>query len=135
MFKKDISDENLPLDNLKIEDIVLNLKLISKIKQNDKMIIINQILNVDSRLLQSVRRWYTCDNRNDTVQFIENVINTAIDYMNHDKTNKVYDVDSIKIELKNTLQGLDNLSATYKIDNLIISKIDILKEKISKLCN
>jgi len=135
MFKKDISDENLPLDNLKIEDIVLNLKLISKIKQNDKMIIINQILNVDSRLLQSVRRWYTCDNRNDTVQFIENVINTAIDYMNHDKTNRVYDVDSIKIELKNTLQGLDNLSATYKIDNLIISKIDILKEKISKLCN
>ena len=135
MFKKDISEENLPLDNLKIEDIVLNLKLISKIKQNDKMIIINQILNVDSRLLQSIRRWYTCDNRNDTVQFIENVINTAIDYMNHDKTNKVYDVDSIKIELKNTLQGLYNLSSTYKIDNLIISKIDILKEKISKLCN
>ena len=134
MFKKDISDERIQLDNLNIEDIVLNLKLISKIKQNDKMIIINQILNVDSRLLQSVRRWYTCDNRNDTVQFIENVINTAIDYMNHDKTNKVYDVDSIKIELKNTLQGLDNLSATYKIDNLIISKIDILKEKISKLC-
>tara|TARA_Y100000991_G_C21964381_1_gene346092 strand:- start:1817 stop:2224 length:408 start_codon:yes stop_codon:yes gene_type:complete len=135
MFKKDISDENLPLDNLKIEDIVLNLKLISKIKQNDKMIIINQILNVDSRLLQSVRRWYTCDNRNDTVQFIENVINTAIDYMNHENKNTVYDIESIKIELKNTIQGLENLSATYKIDNLIISKIDILKEKISKLCN
>lgn len=135
MFKKDISDENLPLDNLKIEDIVLNLKLISKIKQNDKMIIINQILNVDSRLLQSIRRWYTCDNRNDTVQFIENVINTAIDYMNHENKNTVYDIESIKIELKNTIQGLENLSATYKIDNLIISKIDILKEKISKLCN
>ena len=135
MFKKDISDENFPLDNLKIEDIVLNLKLISKIKQNDKMIIINQILNVDSRLLQSVRRWYTCDNRNDTVQFIENVINTAIDYMNHENKNTVYDIESIKIELKNTIQGLENLSATYKIDNLIISKIDILKEKISKLCN
>ena len=40
-----------------------------------------------------------------------------------------------KKELLNTLSGLDNLSATYKQDNVLISKIDIFKEKITRLCN
>ena len=29
---------------------------------------------------------------------------------------------------------LENLSATYKLDNLIVSKIDILIDKINKIC-
>ena len=52
-------------EDSEIDDIVLNLKMISKIKQNNKLLIINKTLHVDQRVLQSVFRWYTADNRHD----------------------------------------------------------------------
>lgn len=122
------------IDN--IEDVVLNLKLISKIKQNDKMIIVNKIIRVDNRLIQPVLRWYTSDNRIETLQFIEILINKALDNISNDvKEDSVYTTDLIKKELINSLIGLENLNATYKNDIYISSKIDLLKDKIKKLCN
>lgn len=119
-----------------IDDVILNLKMISKIKQNDKMIVVNGIISVDVRVLQPVRRWYTSDNREDTIGFISNVINHALRIANEkSNSNNVYDKDSIKNELLSTIQGLDHLSATYKIDNLMVAKIDLLKEKINKVCH
>ena len=123
-------------EELNTDDVILNLKMISKIKQNDKMIVINGIINVDIRVVQPVRRWYTSDNREDTIGFISNVINHALRIATEkSNSNNVYDKDSIKNELLSTIQGLDHLSATYKIDNLMVAKIDILKEKINKVCH
>ena len=116
-------------DNLKLDEIILNLKLISKIKQNEKMMIINKVLKVDNRPLNSLWRWYQSINRDETINFIEFVINSGIDNLNE------VDGHLFKKELLNTLSGLDNLSATYKQDNVLISKIDIFKEKITRLCN
>lgn len=127
-------DETL-LKNLKIEEIILNLKMIAKIKQNDKMFIVNKIIHVDNRPFPGVRRWLTADGRTDTIFFIELVIERTFEYMNKDIDNEVFDTQNIRKELLNIVQGLDNLSATYKLDNLVISKIDILKEKIQKICN
>lgn len=116
-----------------IEYIILNLKMISKIKQNNKLVIVNKTLHVDQRYLQSVFRWYSADNRNDTINFIAGIINQALEYTQK-KENTVFDINTIKQELLSTITGLDHLSATYKLDNLIVSKIDILKEKINKTC-
>ena len=100
-------------DPLKLEEIVLNLKLISKIKQNDKMMVINKTLKVDARPLQSVWRWYTSDNRTDTIFFIEFVINSALDNVSLSKDG-VYDENTIKKELLNILSGLDNLGSLVR---------------------
>lgn len=116
-----------------IEYIILNLKMISKIKQNNKLVIVNKTLHVDQRILQSVFRWYSADNRNDTIHFIAGIINQALEYTQKIE-NTVFDINTIKHELLSTITGLDHLSATYKLDNLIVSKIDILKEKINKTC-
>ena len=122
-------------EDINIDEIILNLKMISKIKQNNKMIIINGIISVDSRVLQPLLRWYTSDTREDTISFISNIINSALSIIGEERlSNHIYDKDTIKQELLNTIQGLDNLSATYKIDNLMVSKIDILREKINKTC-
>ena len=120
-------------DTLSIDDIVLNLKMISKIKQNDKLVVINKILNVDCRLALPLRRWYTADNREDTVTFISVVIHRALEMM-EDTDDVVYTKDTIKDELLNTLPGLDNLSATYKLDNLVVVRIDLIKDKINRMC-
>lgn len=117
-----------------MEDIILNLKIISKIKQHEKLIVVNKTLVVDNRLIQPFWRWYTADNRMDTISFITNTIKTALECMSN-TTNKVCDKDTIKQELLTTLIGLDNLSATYKLDNLTVAKIDLLHDKIVKHCN
>lgn len=123
-------DEN---EHFQIEEVILNLKLIGKIKQNEKMIVINKILSIDNRVAQPLRRWYTSDNRYNTIEFIGSIINKGFDLMQ--QTNDlVYNKEQIKKEILATIQGLENLSATYKIDILMISKIDILKEKIIRIC-
>jgi hypothetical protein len=121
-------------EHLHIEEIVLNLKLIAKIKQNDKMVVINKIIQVDNRVLQPLRRWYTSDNRYDTIHFIDTVVNKALDYMDTNTTDQVYNPEALRKELLSSLGGLDHLGATYKIDNLMSSKIDILKGKIQQIC-
>ena len=120
-------------EDSEIDDIVLNLKMISKIKQNNKLLIINKTLHVDQRVLQSVFRWYTADNRHDSIEFITSVINHALDNT-LSITHPIYDSNKMKEELLSTIPGLENLSATYKLDNLIVSKIDILIDKINKIC-
>ena len=123
-------------EDINVDEIILNLKMISKIKQNNKMIIVNGVISVDVRVLQPLLRWYTSDTREDTIAFITNIINSALSLVGGEQrlSNHIYDKDTIKQELMNTIQGLDNLSATYKIDNLMVSKIDILREKINKMC-
>lgn len=116
-----------------IEDIILNLKIISKIKQHEKLLVVNKTLTVDHRIGQPFWRWYTADNRTDTLQFITSVVNSALDYTQQ-TSHIVFDAAALKTELMNVIPGLDNLSATYKLDNLIVAKIDILREKINKIC-
>tara|TARA_B100001057_G_C22705733_1_gene893685 strand:- start:495 stop:962 length:468 start_codon:yes stop_codon:yes gene_type:complete len=121
---------NNKLDSLSIDELVLNLKLISKIKHNDKMIVIDKVIQTDQRLLQPIRRWWTSDTREDTVNYVELIINQTIQYLNINNDN-----ESILKELPLTIRGLDNLKSTYKADQLFKSKIDILKEKITRICN
>ena len=120
-------------EEVDIEDIILNLKIISKIKQHEKLIVVNKTLVVDHRIAQPICRWYTADNRKDTLDFITSVINSALEYTPQ-ATHQVFDKDLVRNELLNTLTGLDNISATYKLDNLIIAKIDLIRDKINKLC-
>lgn len=121
---------NDKLDLLTIDELILNLKLISKIKHNDKMIVIDKVIQTDQRLLQPIRRWWTSDTREDTVNYVELIINQTIQYLNINNDN-----ESILKELPLTIRGLDNLKSTYKADQLFKSKIDILKEKITRICN
>ena len=75
--------EELQID--KLEDVILNLKLISKIKQNDKMIVVNKIIQVDNRFLQPIFRWYTSDNRAETFNFITLIINKGTENLLSEK--------------------------------------------------
>ena len=139
MFSSNTTNEAAIIteSNLNIETVVLNLKLISKIKQNEKLIIDNKIIKVDVRILQNIRRWLTSDGRDESIDYVEFIISGTIAYINNlvDDNNLVYSKSKLIEELSNTSNGLDNLKSTYKIDNIITSRIDILKEKINNMCN
>ena len=65
--------------------------------------------------------------RNITIEYITKVLSQTFDYLTRNNN------ADIKLELKNALTGLDNLRSTYRLDNVISSKIDILVDKINKL--
>lgn len=129
-YKNDVYIFTMMMDDeINTEDIILNLKMIAKIKQNDKMIVINGIIGIDNRLAQPLRRWYTADNRDHTITFITNVVNVAL-FLCNNIDGQICDKDTIKNELQGIIPGLDNMSATYKTDNLMVAKIELLKDKI-----
>lgn len=126
----------------KIDQNILNLKILSKIKENDKLLTNNELLEIDSpHLFQSINRWYNNENRNitieklnsileDTFLITENLLNENKEEKNLEETNTQI-FQNLILEMKNSLVGLENLKKTYSTDILISSQIDLLIGKLS----
>ena len=130
-----------------IDNTILNLKILSNIKKNDKLITNNNILEIDNpNILQGINRWYYNENRTLTIkklnEICENTFKITEHIINKEKENKIK--DNVKIlqynnneifqililEMSNALNGLTNLKSTYARDISISSQIEILKKKI-----
>nr|QDY51976.1 hypothetical protein 2_48 [Mimiviridae sp. ChoanoV1] len=126
----------------KIDQNILNLKILSKIKENDKLLTNNELLEIDSpHIFQSINRWYNNENRNitieklnsileDTFLITENLLNENKEEKNLEETNTQI-FQNLILEMKNSLVGLENLKKTYSTDILISSQIDLLIGKLS----
>lgn len=134
--------------------LIDKLKLISKIKEGDKIIIKDQSIKIDNRYFQSLRRWYNNDNRYLSIIFIENAINNALELEDsldniinlnnksieskeeikkltkiQKKSIKDY-LNNLSNELNNAIEGLKNIKTTYILDKLMQEKLDVLISKI-----
>ena len=119
---------------LSTEDIFVNLRLISKIEVGNKLIQTEKHVNIDNSYFQSISRWYRGANRNTSIRFISVILGKAFelnDELLDDKTE-----DSVQIllrlnsDLKNSLNGLNNLKQTYCSDKLIQSEIDVMIDDV-----
>lgn len=130
------------IDNNKLIDTLhINLMVISKIIQNDKLIINNGILNIDRSYLQSITRWYGSNDRKKTIDFINNIIEQTFKLIDDIIVNQSFKTLSsesrddilqrFRLELKNSINGLANLKITYINDNLMTSNIDVIIENIN----
>ena len=133
------------------EDLVLtNLKILSNIKADDKVTIINNNISIDSPYIsQSIFRWLNGDSRNNTLKNIDVIISNTFRIIDSIYDNEISKKDpkeskesyfensnsqklqTFSTELKNSIAGLHNLKITYKTDISICSKIDIHIEKIN----
>jgi len=128
-----------------IDENILNLKIISKIKENDKLLANKSLLEIDSpHLFQSVNRWYNKENRNITIEKLNNILEGTFKItkilLEKEKGNKeeksLEDNNSqifqtLILEMKNSLVGLENLKKTYSEDILVSSQLDLLISKLS----
>lgn len=151
-MKKTTSPENSPkteLINIKynIDNILLNLKIISRIKKYNKLYSKsdNNILQIDDNytLYQGIIRWYSNENRIKTLDTIENITNDIFNVIKQILEDKL-DIDSnniltynksnllqqIHLDLINSLEGLKNLKFTYINDKIIEARLDIVINKI-----
>ena len=139
----------------KIDNTILNLKIISKIKENDKLNSNNKIIEINQpHLLQGIERWYLNEGRTVTIeklnQICENTfqitdellvnerlnnVNSAINTNSNKHTtldennNQIF--QSFIYEMTNSLLGLENLKKTYSNDILISSQLDLLLKKMN----
>ena len=146
------------LQKKQIEDNLLNLKIISKIKENDKLSSQEKIIKIDPpSILQGVYRWMNSEGRSITLDKLTEIVNNSMDITEgllkrekDLKENEYLDLQennsqifqTFIIELTNSLLGLENLKKTYCNDINIMSQLDILLKKITtridkmtKLCS
>lgn len=126
--------------NEAIDQIVINLKTIGKIKINDKLFIHNGFIMIqkDTILRPFVRKLYGYD-RNQSCVIIQEVITKAIrasstlcniDNMHHGNPINFLNYLKIMINLRDSFssckEGLNNFIHTYESDQTIISRIENL---------
>lgn len=124
--------------NFSDDQISINLKLISKLKPNEKLIFNNDtnLFSVDNTYIQQITRLYFGYNRNTTIKYIDYLIMMTFEKIkytqdNYSKVNNAH-INLMKYinELNNVIEGLINLKITYTGDQLIQSKLDCIIEKI-----
>lgn len=137
-----------------IDNLLLNLEIISRIKENDKLSNQDKIIEIDTRVGQFFRRWFTGDSRNRSLSRIEEIVELTIDVTRqlledeYDDSNKVFDekeklirsFETNKSEyfqkfsknMADAIHGLNNLKKTYENDEAIKSRIDLVIEKLTQ---
>ena len=122
------------------EDIFVNLTLLAKIEVGDKLIRnkADKHLNIDTSYFQFITRWLKGNSRNTSLKFINLVLTKAFDIndklLEDKSTISAQNLFRLTSDLKNCLNGLNNLKQTYSYDKLIQSEIDVMIDNIrSKL--
>lgn len=144
-----------------VDQLLVKLKIISKIRSNEKVEINNDKISLqDINFYNSLIRYIRGDSRDKTISYISDIINNSIDVLltfinsNHlqnaiQNKNKHINDDNISnnskyefmkcytsllnlaTELKNSLEGLENLRTTYQDDVHTASKIEVIMNKIT----
>lgn len=134
---------------LDINLLLISLKNLSELKVNEKIYFEDNILKIDQRYLQSIKRSYYNNNRENTIDSINLIINNTFNYINkliENEKNSNSDNDSyfvksncenisnINFHLTNSCIGLRNLKLTYYNDINIQTKIDLIILEIENNC-
>jgi len=134
--EEDVS-QNLPIE-LTLDDIFINLTLISKIDIGNKLVRNGKYVNIDSSYFSFFSRWIYGNNRKETIEFITLILNKSFDYCS--ELVSINTIESaqhslrLNSDLKNSINGLTNLKLTYSYDKLVQSEIDVMIDNIrSKL--
>tara|TARA_B100000963_G_C22527370_1_gene625975 strand:+ start:689 stop:1138 length:450 start_codon:yes stop_codon:yes gene_type:complete len=139
-----------------IDNCLLNLKIISKLEENDKLITNQDILKIDKPVIfQGIKRWYSKEGRDTTMEKLNQIFNESfkitdelllneksqqnIDNNLSDSNSQIF--QKFIVEFTNSINGIDNLKKTYKDDVPMKSQLDMIGskltnrlEKMNKMC-
>jgi hypothetical protein len=134
--------------NITIEEIHLNFKTLSRIKEHDKMYLRDlKFLEVDDSYLQMVSRtvknvMWTGYNREDVIDFLIHLTDQTIktcDALSYSlkssydgKENTKNTLTNLLIDMEQALMGLQKLKITYYNDNAILTRLDMIIDKFDK---
>lgn len=111
-----------------IDQILTSLKVISMIKEGQKVRIRNGIFDLETRSTgfgAAVRRWIHNDTRHNTLLYIRNVVGHALELIKISNQS-----DKLVVALNETLTGLSALAVTYGDDMGTVAAIGVLQLRI-----
>lgn len=147
---KNLVDENSSEDyvfpKLNYEDIQVNLRILADLAPDEKICISgnNRTIEIDKRYVQAVRRWYTGDSRNRTLEFIKHVYSETEalceDIMkkvrakqdSKENTEKLINLYSL---IGSSGKGLERLNITYQDDKTNSARISTIKKNYETYCD
>ena len=109
-----------------------NLKLLSSVKEGDRISIDNDKINITDGYIKIFFRYWRSENRNTNFDFIYNFYYKIFKYVEKIKYNQK-ELKQLKQNLKNSMEGLKNLSLTYKEDDEINNKLESLISEIEEI--
>ena len=130
----DYNDSNEPKDlndypELSLEELYINLSLISKIEVGNKLIINEQFITIDNSYFGFIyRKYYYNMNREKILKYITYIYNLCFSILNKNEFNEK---DRVINYLNLGLNGLNNIKQTYSDDKLVQAKIDVIIENIN----
>ena len=139
------TDQDTSFKQLSYTDVQINLRLLSDLKEGEKVMIVDQkYMQVDQRYGQSFRRYWTSDSRIKTLSFIGHIINwakyycnEAVEKINNNEQKQINMEKLINIQtlLRSALTGLSRISTTYSNDKHNLATIETYKSTIQTFCD
>tara|TARA_B100000795_G_C22799143_1_gene440891 strand:+ start:734 stop:1189 length:456 start_codon:yes stop_codon:yes gene_type:complete len=145
--------DEIPIINT-LENCLLNLKIISKIEENDKLITKEDILKIDKpEIFQGIKRWFSKEKRDIAVERLNEIYKKSFDITDEllendgeiqnnileDSNSQIF--QKFIIQFTNSLYGIENLKKTYSKDIPMIAHLDMIStklntrlEKMNKIC-
>ena len=132
------SNQNTNIESNKtLDDYILDLKIISKIKANHKLSIINNKICIDTNYFQLFTRYINNNSRTMTIEYLDTLdknLMIHIEKLINSKDTDLYLVFNsrsnilltLSYDLKLSTIGLNNLINTYQKDELMVSKLEII---------
>ena len=118
------------MDNCELNGILLRLKVLSMLRQHERVSTVGNKIIVDKpSLLQGLRRWIRGEDRDLNIEVIDQLIRRSIIYMQ--TTSDSFNQDRVRCELNRAKSGLINLQTTYEHDSLAVARIGILLDIIN----
>ena len=128
------NDNDISNVQFTLEDILVNLILISKIEIGNKLYQNGKYINIDTSYFQFISRWISGNTRSNNIIFINIVLNKAFEFteklIKDNTLENLHSLSRLNNDLKNSINGLTNLKQTYSYDKLIQSEIDVIIENI-----
>ena len=117
------------------KDVISKLKFISQVRKGEKINVRNMYVQPDGLITKISRTIFNIDNRQNTLNFVENTIQRGFEIIELHKNNDfAYDKTlcaNIVSDLNNCKTGLENLKHTYNDDIMFGCKIQTLIEHIN----
>ena len=112
------------------DELIINLKILSQVDKNRKLLTKESLLNIEpikkSMFLQfpeSIRRWWSGNNRDETLKKIDNIVEKCISMIKKNKDLGPY--------LINSITGIKNLKETYSECPQTRARLDVIIDKIN----
>ena len=123
-------------EQINIEEVLINLKMLSRINPNDKLYLDENLIKIDTPTIgQGIIRWFNEYSREKTMEQIDYLSHQIDVYINYllnktkrtDNDNRI--CQNILVEITKAISGLEKLKITYSKDTFIQSKLDMIQEK------